>query len=285
MSALTPLQERFDAITGDDVPLPGELARLVGRFRIPRHPARPHVVGNFVASLDGVVSLAVPGKAGGGPISGFNRHDRLMMGLLRAVADAVIIGAGTLRASTPDHRLTAEYVLPPLAADYQTLRAALGKPKPPLNVVVTASGEIDLGRPLFHPDGARSLIITTADGARRLCAHEPPPSVQIVTAAKTGPLPARSVLDAVCRTQQTGLVLIEAGPHLMGDFLAERLLDELFLTLAPQVAGRDEVLPRPGLVAGKRFAPEDPRWGTLLGIKQGGDHLFLRYAFATSAWT
>jgi riboflavin biosynthesis pyrimidine reductase len=284
MNALPPLQTCFDATTGDDVPLPRELARLYGRLRLPQHPARPHVIGNFVASLDGVGSLGIPGKAGGGPISGFNHHDRLVMGLLRAVADAVVIGAGTLRASSPDHQLAADYVFPPLAPDYRALRAGLGKSEPPLNVVVTASGEIDLARPLFHAGGVRSLIVTTADGERRLCHRELPPSVQLVTAAKSAPLLARSVLAAVCRTQRTGLVLIEAGPRLMGEFFAERLLDELFLTLAPQVAGRDAMLSRPGLVAGKQFAPDDPRWGSLVGVKRGGDHLFLRYAF-TAAWT
>lgn len=282
MSALSPLQHHFDANTGDDVRLPHELARLYGRFRLPSHPRRPHVVGNFVASLDGVVSLGLPGKAGGGPISGFNRHDRMVMGLLRAVADAVVIGAGTLREASPDHRLDAAYIFPPLAADYRELRTALGKPEPPLNVIVTASGELDLGRPLFRAEDAMSLIVTTAEGARRLCDHAVPQAVRVVTAAATGPLTARSVLDTVLRIRRTDLVLIEAGPHLMTNFLGERLLDELFLTLAPQVAGRDDTLPRPGFIAGRQFAPDDPRWGTLLGIKQGGDHLFLRYAFAAA---
>jgi hypothetical protein len=62
-------------------------------------------------------------------------------------------------------------------------------------------------------------------------------------------------------------------------------LDELFLTLAPQVAGRDDTGERPGLVAGQRFAPEQPRWGELIGIKRGGSHLFLRYAFASEQIT
>jgi riboflavin biosynthesis pyrimidine reductase len=67
----------------------------------------------------------------------------------------------------------------------------------------------------------------------------------------------------------------------MGDFFAERCLDELFLTLAPQIAGRDGSIERPGLITGKRFAPEHPLWGTLIGVKRGGSHLFLRYAFET----
>jgi riboflavin biosynthesis pyrimidine reductase len=49
------------------------------------------------------------------------------------------------------------------------------------------------------------------------------------------------------------MILVEGGPLLMGDFFAERLLDELFLTLAPQIAGRDGSVERPGFVAGKRL--------------------------------
>jgi len=81
------------------------------------------------------------------------------------------------------------------------------------------------------------------------------------------------------------VILVEGGPQLMGDFFAGELLDELFLTLAPQIAGRDAEIERPGLVAGKRFAPEHPLWGTLVSIKRGGSHLFLRYAFTTKETT
>jgi riboflavin biosynthesis pyrimidine reductase len=279
MSALEPLQDLFDATTGEDLPLTGALASLYGQLRMPRQSARPHVAGNFVSSLDGVVSLGIPGKAGGGEISGFNPHDRMVMGLLRAAADAVVIGAGTLWASTPNHVWTADYINPPLADAYRDLRMALGKPEPPLNVVVTGSGDIDLERRLFRSGEVPSLIVTTAAGARRLCDRDLHPPARVVVAAEAAPLSAQAVLDAVGRTRQNDLVLIEAGPRLMSDFFAERLIDELFLTLAPQVAGRDGGMERPGFVSGKLFAPEDPVWGTLVGLKRGGDHLFLRYAF------
>jgi len=281
MSALAPLQDLFDATTGEDLPLPRELASLYGRLRLPQQGAQPHVIGNFVSSLDGVVSLGIPGKAGGGEISGFNPHDRMVMGLLRAAADVVVVGAGTLRASSPDHVWTAEYIYPPLAEAYCALRTALGKPEPPLHVVVTGSGDIDLDRRLFRSGAVPSLIVTTAAGARRLQERELPPSARVEVAAEAAPLSARAVLDAVGRTRKSALVLIEAGPRLMSDFFAERLLDELFLTLAPQVAGRDGGVERPGLVSGKLFAPEHPVWGTLVGLKRGGDHLLLRYAFAS----
>ncbi len=56
------------------------------------------MLSNFVTTLDGVVSLQVKGHDGGGDISGFNADDRMVMGLLRAVADAVVLGAGSLDA-------------------------------------------------------------------------------------------------------------------------------------------------------------------------------------------
>jgi riboflavin biosynthesis pyrimidine reductase len=280
MSDLAPLQDLFDATTGEDLPLPSELASLYGRLRAPRPAARPLVVGNFVASLDGVVSLGIPGKAGGGEISGFNLYDRMVMGLLRATADAVVIGAGTLRASSANHVWTGDYIYPQLADAYRELRTRLGKPEPPLNVIVTGSGDIDLERRLFRSGAVPSLIVTTAAGARRLRDRVLPPSARVEVAAKDAPLSAQVVLDAVDRARKSALVLVEAGPRLMSDFFAEALLDELFLTLAPQVAGRDCGLERPGLVSGKLFAPDHPVWGTLVNLKRGGDHLFLRYAFA-----
>jgi len=84
----------------------------------------------------------------------------------------------------------------------------------------------------------------------------------------------------------TAALLIAAGVTLtfialcmvFGGFFAERRVDELFLTLAPQVAGRDGASERPGLAAGWRFLPDDPRWGRLVSVKRGGSHLFLRYA-------
>ena len=87
------------------------------------------------------------------------------------------------------------------------------------------------------------------------------------------------------RVRQCEVILVEGGPQLMGDFFAGRLLDELFLTLAPQIAGRDGQVERPGLVMGQRFAPEHPLWGTLVSVKRSESHLFLRYAFTTKETT
>ena len=87
------------------------------------------------------------------------------------------------------------------------------------------------------------------------------------------------ILDTVSAVGKDDVILVEGGPQLIGDFFAGQRLNELFLTLAPQIAGRDSSVERPGLVAGKTFAPEGPLWSRLVGIKRGGSHLFLRYAF------
>ncbi len=65
----------------------------------------------------------------------------------------------------------------------------------------------------------------------------------------------------------------------MGTFYAERLIEEQFLTLAPQIAGRDAGDGRFSLVMGKLFAPRHPLWGASCDARRGGSHLFLRYAF------
>jgi riboflavin biosynthesis pyrimidine reductase len=282
MSTLEPLDELYDGAQGRSLPLPPELATLYGSLQFPPHRGRPYVIGNFVTTLDGVVSLHAPGYEGGSAISGSDSHDRMVMGLLRATADAVIVGAGTVRAAAAQHLWTADCIFPALAGVYQRLRTALGKPGPPLNVVVTGRGEIDRDRRVFQSGEVPVLIVTTPHGAQRVGEQGLPPSVQITPVKSVGSLTARSILEAVLRARPSEVILVEGGPHLIGDFFAERCLDELFLTLASQIAGRDVSVERPGLVAGREFAPEQPLWGTLIGVKRGGSHLFLRYSFPTA---
>ena len=284
MSIVTPLESLFDAQTGTALPLPPELAAIYGQLRFPAQPDRPYVFANFVTSLDGVVSLEAPGRAGGGDISGNNAHDHMLMGILRAVADSVIVGAGTLRKS-PRHVWTAEHIYPPFSSFYRQLRHNLGKTEPPLNVIVTREGNINLNQPLFQSGEVPVLLITTMQGEQRLRQQAIPSSTQIIALEQNarGELSARAILEVVQRVRPGHLILTEGGPQLLADFFAERCLDELFLTLAPQVAGRDSTIERPGLVAGKLFAPDFPLWGSLVSIKRETNHLFLRYTFNTTA--
>jgi riboflavin biosynthesis pyrimidine reductase len=281
MSVLDPLETLYDLQQGAHLPLPPALASLYGQLQFPTHSGRPHVIANFVTSLDGVVALNDSDQSGGGEISGANQHDQMVMGLLRAVADVIVVGAGTLR-SARQHLWTAEHIYPALAGEYQQLRSRLGKSGPPLNVIVTASGAIDLALPVFQSGEVAVLIVTTQEGAQRIREHALPRLVQVEAVQQAGSISARLVLKAASAVRQSEVILVEGGPQLMGDFFAERCLDELFLTLAPQVAGRDSSSKRPGLVAGKRFAPEHPIWGTLVGVKRGASHLFLRYGFGAA---
>lgn len=277
MSALFPLDTLFATRAGSQVRLPRELARLYGELRMPAALQRPHIISNFVSTLDGVVSLNAKGRGSGGEISGFNKHDRMLMGLLRAMADAVIVGAGTLR-SGPKHIWTAEHIYPELAEEYGCLRSALGKSEPPLNVIVSSSGRLDLKLPVFQSGDAPVLIITTSAGAKKLRGWERLPRVQVRVTRGSGPIRARTILGKVAQARPCSLVLVEGGPQLLSDFYAQQLIDEQFLTIAPQIAGRDGE-DRPGLVSGHLFAPRQPRWGTLIDARKAGSHLFLRYSF------
>lgn len=283
----TPLL-RQDPAGAAALPLPPTLQSLYGELSFPSPAGRPYVVSSFVSTLDGIVSLGLPGKSGGGEISGFNRHDRALMGLLRAASEAVVVGAGTLRA-VPRHVWTAEHIFPELRAAYQALRFGLGYGPTPLNVILSGSGQLDLSAPVFASGQVRVLVITTRAGVARLGAQPMPAGVTVrsVRESTDGSISAGAVLAEVtdCLGNTAPLVLLEGGPRVMGDFFAEQLLDELFLTLAPQVAGRadDDLAERLGLVAGRLLAPGQPVWGTLASVHQAGSHLFLRYQFEHTA--
>jgi riboflavin biosynthesis pyrimidine reductase len=273
-----PLEILLEAKRGRRLPLPPRLARLYGPLHMPGNRARPHVIGNFVGTLDGIVSLAEPGHASGGDISGRNPQDRMLMGVLRAVADAVIVGAGTLEVDRR-HVWTAERMVPALAGEYRALRAARGKNGPQRVVVVSGSGRLDLGLPVFASGEMRALIVTSSAGAKRLRRQRVPGAVEIRAAGGSAALSGAAVVRAVRRAWGSGLYLIEGGPRLLGDFFADGVLDEQFLTLAPQVAGRIAGDRRLSLVMGRTFAPRNPLWGSLVDLRRGDSHLFLRYRF------
>ncbi len=86
---------------------------------------------NFVSSIDGIVALEAGTAPSGGIISGRNEADRFVMGLLRAFADAVLVGAGTVRAEGGKALWTTEYIFPAAAKAYADLRQVLRREKIP----------------------------------------------------------------------------------------------------------------------------------------------------------
>lgn len=269
---MEPLATLFDDTPGEPLPLPPGLLALYGPLRMPSRRDRPHVFANFVASLDGIVAIDPP-RGSGADISGGDAHDRAVMGLLRAVADAVVIGAGNLRAEG-DHVWTAERICPELAGEYARLRDALAKPAAPLQVVVTGSGDVDPSRAVFS-GVAPAMVVTTSAGAARLRARGA--RVQIATPEpEAGWIPLRAVLRAA-GIGPGALVLLESGPTSTTRFLAEGAVDELFLTRAPIFVGRAGAPETLALVEGLVFRP-GTRAARLLSARRSGDFLFVRYA-------
>jgi len=242
---------------------------------------RPFVFANFVSTLDGVVSYAVKGQASGSAISGSDPADRFIMGLLRASADAIIVGARTVHDTGPQSLWTAESIYPDAKHLYAEYRVnVLDNPERPLLVVVSGSGKLELGRAIFRTPEARTVVMTTPMGRDALTTAGAAklPSVQMhALDSSSGAIDPLAMLRLLHAQYGIRSLLHEGGPSLFGEFMAAQAVDELFLTLSPQIAGRMSDAMRPALVQGTAFMPESAPWFQLLSVKQSADHLYLRY--------
>lgn len=258
--------------------LPTELAtRYAGDLAVPLRTHRPTIVANFVSTLDGVVAFDPGGPGGGRAVSGDFEPDRFLMGLLRATADAVLVGAGTVRAGHT-HSWTPERVHPPSAEAFAAWRRSLGLAPAPTAVLVTRSGVLDADG-TWQPRGDQPVIVvTTEQGAARL--RHGPPGIEVVTLGSEGRVPIPALVELLA-ARDFRVVVSEAGPTVFGELVAAGAVDELFLTLAPRIAGRNPQAMRPGLVSGIAFGSSLPPGGRLQGVMRSGDHLFLRYALTT----
>ena len=141
------------------------------------------------------------------------------MGVLRAAADAVVVGAGTLR-DGKGSPLSAASIYSPMKSAYASFRSALGKEETPLAVIVTSSGNLNPSLPLFHRE-QDVLVVTTPKGARSLRKLGLPSQVTVTespapSAHKEETIAAHSILDAIAQIRSCSLVLVEGGPHLSG---------------------------------------------------------------------
>lgn len=223
-----------------------------------------------------MVAFDVDGRSGGGEVSGFSEPDRFVMGLLRAMADVVLVGAGTVRAA-PTHEWTPRRVHRGSTALYASWRKRMGiASAQPTTIVATASGSLDPKHPGLSAPDVPVILATTKAGAKRLLAAGPAPNARIEIAGRGRGIAASKLIEIAASTGAR-LILCEGGPHLIGDLLVAGLLDELFLTVAPQLAGRDEAAPRLALVEGASFDIDTAPWASLESVRRSADHLFLRY--------
>jgi riboflavin biosynthesis pyrimidine reductase len=202
-----------------------------------------------------------------------NEADRFTMGLLRACADVVLLGSGTLRGS-PQGTWRADRAYPTAASAFRALRERRGLPEHPAVAIVTARGSFEAHHPVLE-HGA--LLLTTTAAAPRLAASVPA-ATEIVAVNDGDAVDAAAAL-ATLRERGHRIVLCEGGPTLLASLLASRLVDQLFLTVAPLLAGR-HLTPRLSLVEGVELLPEHRVAGSLRSVRRTDAHLFLRYALS-----
>lgn len=179
---------------------------------------RPH--GD--ASMRLMMIATLDGRAAGGDgvsDSVSSPVDRRVLQAVRGHADAVIVGAGTVR------------------------RESLGRPPGAALVVVTASGALDGHRLRESDDGSPLIVMTSPDGAERARAALTRIPHEIVTA--TGDDAGRPTVDAVVgilRRRGYAHLVCEGGPSLAAQFVDAELIDEYCLTTAPALGGAQPLL-------------------------------------------
>lgn len=180
-------------------------------------PERPYVISNFAATLDG--RIALEGRSGAIGDDG----DHELFRRLRTQADGLLVGTGTIGMEG--------YGRPIRRADLRAAREAIGlRPVPPL-VTITRSGRLPLEIPLFADPEAHVIVYTTA----RIAPPDVPASVELER-IDDGPL-LSGALRHLRAVHGIRSLLCEGGPLLLSGLLHERLVDELFTTVAPLLAG------------------------------------------------
>jgi riboflavin biosynthesis pyrimidine reductase len=212
---------------------------------------RPYVVFNFVSTLDGRGALDGSTRPLGGPA------DLELLLELRTVADAVLIGPGTVRAEGYGRLIGSER---------RARRAAAGLPGDPPAVLISRRFEIPWDAGLFAAAEQPVIVYTSRD------APDPPAVAALVEVVR---MPECTLAAALADLRVRGVraLLSEGGPTLFRGLLGDGLVDELFLTLTPLLTG-DEA--ETAILSGPRL-PEPARLA-LRGVLRSGDELFLRYA-------
>jgi riboflavin biosynthesis pyrimidine reductase len=226
-------------------------------YEIPRRqPAgRPWTIANMVMGLDG--SLAWRGRVG--TLS--SEADRSLFVRLRGLADAVMVGAGTVRAEG--------YGPVRLPESRQEARISAGRSAVPPLVVVSRSLDLDWEGPLWTAETSSPPMVVTAAGASPEALALARDRAEVVVAGEGSvdlPLALAMLADRGMR-----VVLTEGGPTLLDELVECGVLDELCLTLTPAFGGD------PLTMAHRARALDVLAAFTLEGVVRRGDELYLRY--------
>jgi riboflavin biosynthesis pyrimidine reductase len=213
--------------------------RFDGAFHL--SPAREDRVTTnlvFMQSSDGNTGADDPSALGGGDS---DKH-LIYEGLTRVAADAVLAGASTVRgaggggAPPLENDLVFSIWHPELVA----LRLALGMPRHPMQIVVTASGNIDIANHLlFNVEALPVIVITSAMGAVRMEeAVVERPWIQLLDAG--APLDLRRAFDRMRRDRGVRRISAVGGRMTATALIDARLVDDLYLTTAPVPGGEPD---------------------------------------------
>lgn len=221
-------------------------------------PWRPFVMLNMVATADGRATLS--GRSG--PLGG--RADRELFHELRTVADGIMAGAGTVRAERYG-RITR-------GAERSRRRRERGQSEEPLACIVSASLSLPADLPLLGDPAARVVIVTASHASLPAS----PAHVDYVRAERDGRVDLPAALSELWERLGVRTLLCEGGPHLNAHLLSAGLVDELFLTLSPKLAGDgDSIGESLRIIAGAQLGA--PIELELLGVLESDSHLFIRY--------
>lgn len=186
-------------------------------------PDRPWVVIGMVSSLDGATALAGRSGSLGGPA------DKAVFRAVRALADIILVGAGTVRAENYGPVTLSDSAL-------AARRAAGRRADAPRLAIVTADLGLDPGDRVFSDPARRPLVCTTADADSG--AVDELDAVAEVRRYGTGRVDVGALLADLSR-DGVGVVVSEGGPTLNGALVDAGVVDELCLTLSPLLAGGD----------------------------------------------
>jgi len=275
----SPFECLFDATPTSGTSLPAGLQQVYqGDWAIPEFEDRPYVYSNFVLSHDGRISFNEPGHYGGGEVSGGSPHDMWLMGMLRARADAVMVGDITLKLE-PEHIWTHQYIFPGDNENFVDLRRKEGRATYPLQVFLSLTGEINWDSAVFGSADYHVLIATTSEGAARVAAEKRGDAQVDVIAHDRSSVDLRELVSHLRKKYGVKSLLVEGGPRAYGSAIVDRVIDDEFLTLSPIVVGNDRSKNknRPGLYEGIAFTPDDAVRMVPISIRRNGEFLFVRY--------
>jgi riboflavin biosynthesis pyrimidine reductase len=181
----------------------------------------------MVMSADGRTTIEDTERGLGSPT------DRRLMRELRSLADVVLGGASTMRASGNSSRLH--------DADLEELRAAHGRPRVPMAAVLTGSGDLPLDRVFFTATDFEAIVYAGADAPGDRLSAIATTGRRVVSLPRAAPLPW--MLHHMRRELGARVLLVEGGPFTNGALIDAGLVDEFFLTLAPWIVGGRDALP------------------------------------------